>query len=468
MSPTPTAQTHNSTAGSDPVLDAVLELVASDGVRVPPIPSVVAKLSEALKNPNCELRQVAQLVGADQALSAHILRCASSSLMASRQQVTSLTDAVMRVGTNGLFSLSVSFSLGREVGRSSPLQSLRRDLFRKAAATAEFCRRLAPRHGADAEGAFLCGLLASFGLNVALGAIEQVLAAKKPTARRPAEAWMEIARRCAQESAASVAEQWGMPKLVSDVAEARRAGNADAGILPYVRLLELAEPLTDLFYREAAPGEEMIASTIDCSPGEAAEIAGFLPEIAGAVLALGEAADDFKLTQSIQIPVVETPPTTLKGDLVPASIPVTVERKSGDQQLVCTGLAADGFVAQGTQALPLNQVVKCKMLGLDEDFEVVAFVAAVSKDQGYRFEVKPMGLTGINARKWEKLRSASGQEFSANAVLDPKSLGQDPSRARLRRESVSGKGVADARGAGVTMHDKKSLAGRLTGWLRRS
>ena len=393
---------------ADPVLDIVLRTIARDGVKAPPIPAVVIKLSEHLANPASELRQVAQLVGTDQALAAHILRCASSTLLAARSPVTSLQEAVTRLGTNGLFSLAVSFSLGRETGRASPLQSVRRDIFRKAAATAEFCRRLAPRLGAEPEGAFLCGLLATFGLTVALGAIEQVLAARQMKESRPAEAWLDIARRCDEQIAAKLAAEWGMPKVVGDVLAARRSGDADARLAPFVRALDAAEALTELFYRDAAPADQDIARAAGCSAAEAAEIARFLPEVAASVLALGSAADDHKMTHSIQIPIVDAPPSTLKGEIVTVNIPVTVERKGGDHQLVCVGLAADGFVATGTQPLPHNQVVKCRLLGLEEDLELVAFVAAVSKDDQYRFEMKPMGLTGAVAREWQKLRDGPG------------------------------------------------------------
>ena len=460
----------------DPVLEAVLQLVARDEVKVPPIPSVVARLSEMLASPTCEMSSVIQLVGTDQALAAHILRCACGSLFATRNRVTSLTEAVMRVGTNGLFSLSVSFCLGREVGRASPLQSLRREMFRQAAASAEFCRRLAARHGADPEGAFLCGLLASFGQTIALGAIEQVIKGKTNQQSRPAEYWMEIARRCDQESSASIASQWGMPKLVSEVVAARRSGTTDPKLIPYVQLLEVAEPLTRLFYRDATPSEADIAKATGCSKSEAAEIAAFLPEVASSVWALGAATEDYKASATFHIPMVEAPRTTLRGEVVPASIPVTIDRKGGDHQLVCVGLAADGFVAHGTSPLPLNQVVKCRMLGVEEDLELVAVIAAVTKDGEYRFEIKPMGLTGGYERKWQKLRNDASREASATAVLDNPEAEPPPTEIvaddpvdvdppRRRAATTTGEGGA-RQGGYVSLHAKPSIFRRLTGLLR--
>lgn len=461
---------------ADPLLEVVLRLIASDGVKVPPIPSVVAKLSEHLANPSCEMRDVTLLVGTDQALSAHILRCASSTLLSGRNQVTSLNDAVMRVGTNGLFSLAVSFTLGRETARPSPLQSLRRDVFCRAAASAEFCRRLASRHDADAEGAFLCGLLGSFGLTVALGAIEQVLATSEDKTSRPADVWMQMARECAARMGARVAAQWGMPKLVGEVIVAREASEVDASMRPYVKLLATADALTDLLYKVTSPGEAEVIEAIRCPPGEAADIAAFLPEVAKSVWALGVATDDLKQTQAISIHMIESPQTTLRGEVVPASIPVTIERKGGDQQLVCVGLATDGFIAHGTRSLPLNQVVKCKLMNGDEDFEVVAFVAGVSKDVEYRFEMKPMGLSGVNARKWQALRTVAAREHTANLSLD-ESLPEDSPIVRVATQAIdvgdlqsgkptTGPVAAPRQGGYVSLHAEKSPFKRLGSWLR--
>jgi HD-like signal output (HDOD) protein len=442
----------------DPVLEAVRHVIADDRLRVPPIPAVMARLSEELAKPSFDLHEVTQLVGTDQALAAHILRCASHTLLGARAPVASLTDALARLGARGLFSLAVSFSLGRESARRSPLQSLRRDVFRRAAALAVFCRRLAPRHGVDPEAAFTCGLLGSFSLSVALGAIEQAMADREIEESRPAEAWMDVARRCEQQIAAQVAEQWGMPQLVMDVAAARRSGAA-SHLAPLVRLLDAGDALTELFYRDAAPAAEDIARAIGCDADEATEIAHFLPEVAAAVLALGAQADDLRLTNSIPIPIVEPALTTLKGQLVAVRIPLVVERMSGDQHLVCVGLAADGFVAEGTQALPHNQVVKCRLLS-GEDIDLIAFVSGVVKDGGYRFEFKPMGLSGAGASRWRQLRGEDSEPAAATAP------GDAPPRTRSHR--TTGHPDAAARQGGyVSVHpDRASPLRRLGSWLR--
>lgn len=440
----------------DPVLDAVFRLIADDGVKVPPIPSVVAQLSQKLANPSCEMRDVALLVGTDQALSAHVIRCAGATLLAARAQVTSLNEAVMRVGTNGLFSLAVSFCIGREVARKSMLQSLRRDVFRKAAATAEFCRRLAGSHRVDPDSAFLCGLLGSFGLNVALVAIEQVLLGSRASTARPAAEWMEMARRVESQIGANVITQWGMPKLVAEVMVARRTGEGSEQAVAYAGLLQGCDRLAELFYAQPSPPVSEIAAAMRCSEHQAVEIASFLPSVASSVHALGSASDDTKNSRPISAPIVEILPTTLKGQLIPTSIPCTVERKGGDHQLMCTGMASDGFVAQGTQPLPMNQVVKCKLLGVEEDLELVACVTAVTLEGEYRFELKPMGLVGAHLRRWQKMRGEPDAVTSQTIEVQPARPGLAPPPRGAEKP---------ASGAGTTTQPRSPLK-RIGGWLR--
>lgn len=441
----------------DPILDAVFRLIADDGVKVPPIPSVVAQLSQKLANPSCEMREVALLVGTDQALSAHVVRCAGATLLATRAQVTSLNEAVMRVGTNGLFSLAVSFCIGREVARKSLLQSLRRDVFRKAAATAEFCRRLAGAQRVDPDSAFLCGLLGSFGLNVALVAIEQVLLSTRTSTARPAAEWMAMARQAESQIAANVISQWGMPKLVADVMVAHRTGQGSEQPIAYAGLLQACDRLADLFYDQPSPPVADIATAMQCSEQQAIDIAGFLPSVASSVHALGTAGDDVKSSRPISAPIVEIQPTTLKGQLVSTGIPCTVERRGGDHQLMCTGIANDGFVAQGTQPLPMNQVVKCKLLGVEEDLELVACVTAVTLDGEYRFELKPMGLAGAHLRKWQKMRGDTGPAVTSEKIE------VQPARPGLAVSPRTDEKPAPAAAASA---QPRSPLKRIGGWLR--
>jgi hypothetical protein len=170
-----------------------------------------------------------------------------------------------------------------------------------------------------------------------------------------------------------------------------------------------------------------------------------------------------KNSRPISTPIVETALTTLSGPLVPVSMPCTVERKGGDHQLRCTAMATDGFVAQGTQPLPMNQVVKCKLLGVEDDLELVVCVTAVSNEGEYRFEMKPMALTGAHLRRWQKMRGDIDGPIavSAAAVAPDTIIEVQPARPGLAPPPRTDDAAPRPAASGG-----KSPLKRIGGWLR--
>lgn len=396
------------------LINAVAALLASERIQVPPIPDVVARLSNELSSPNCDLREATKIVGTDQVLSAHILRCASSAQLAMRGPVTSLNEAVMRVGTNSLFSLTTSFCLAKQVTRKTPLESVRRELFRRAAASAEFCRLLAHGRAVDPEIGFLCGLLGTWGMMMTLAAIEQVLADQRVRPARPGRFWMQVAHDCDTRYGGILAKKWGLPQIVSDVLASRALAKMPEGVEPYVRLLGVADRLTAVFYREAEPSLEAIAEAAGVDVDEARPIAALMPQVAAAVWSLSASIDQIKMgaaNPSAVTQVIDTSGTMLRGNLVPTSFPVIVDRGGSNQTLVCTGLAVDGLLARGDLAIPINQTVKCRLIGPGDELDLFAVVASKVRDgSGFLFELKPIGLTSMHAHRWQELRTraASG------------------------------------------------------------
>ena len=136
-------------------------------------------------------------------------------------------------------------------------------------------------------------------------------------------------------------------------------------------------------------------------------------------------------------------PVHLKGTLVPAGFDVIIDLGSATRTCRCLGLAADGFVIQTDKPLPANQVLRCRLRLPDGDLELFAFATAGGRR---RQEIKPMGLKGDVAEKWELLRSS---------LDDGDSLGH-----KLRARGTRPTGPIRS---GVYV----SLPEARTGWVRR-
>jgi hypothetical protein len=93
--------------------------------------------------------------------------------------------------------------------------------------------------------------------------------------------------------------------------------------------------------------------------------------------------------------------------VVPTAASVSVDLGSGAETYRCVGLAEDGFVVESERALPLNRVLRCRLMVPDAgELELFAFAAA--ERVGDRQEMKPMGMSGEMAERWLALRQSVG------------------------------------------------------------
>ena len=79
--------------------------------QLPTLPAVAVRLVELSKQPDLEIRDVIELIKADPAISAKILKSTNSSFFGFTSEVTSIDRAVPLLGTTMVTSLALSFSL---------------------------------------------------------------------------------------------------------------------------------------------------------------------------------------------------------------------------------------------------------------------------------------------------------------------------------------------------------------------
>lgn len=89
--------------------------------QLPSLPAVAVRLLELLKNPDVSVVDVANLIKADPALSAKILKATNSSYFGFTSRVTAIDRAVQLLGTNVVTSLALSFSLVSQSMTKGPL-----------------------------------------------------------------------------------------------------------------------------------------------------------------------------------------------------------------------------------------------------------------------------------------------------------------------------------------------------------
>ena len=100
-------------------------------------------------------------------------------------------------------------------------------------------------------------------------------------------------------------------------------------------------------------------------------------------------------------------PAVLKGRVVPTVASVHIEIGGTAETWRCVGLAEDGFVVEGERALPLRQLLRCRLIVPDAG-EMDLFAFAAAQPAGDRQELKPMGMSGEMAERWFALRQTVG------------------------------------------------------------
>lgn len=135
--------------------------IAAGRVELPMIPRVVQSLIIELRKPDADFRKIGKALSEDPALSAKVLRLANSSFFGGQRSMASIDAAVALIGADALQRLIIA------CGVASPFQKIPGidlDVFwRDALIAATAANQLALRLQADAEGAYVCGLLHATG-----------------------------------------------------------------------------------------------------------------------------------------------------------------------------------------------------------------------------------------------------------------------------------------------------------------
>ncbi len=135
--------------------------IAAGKVELPTIPAIVQKLIVALRDPDVDTRKIAEALAQDPVLSAKVLRLANSSFFGGQRKMASIDAAVALIGMQALQRLIVASGVSSTFTEIPGIDL--KNFWRDALLAATAAHRLAPRLGADAEAAYVCGLLHATG-----------------------------------------------------------------------------------------------------------------------------------------------------------------------------------------------------------------------------------------------------------------------------------------------------------------
>ncbi len=137
--------------------------------RLPSLPSIAMKIIDLAGRADTNLNQISHYISLDPALAVKIVKTANSPLYKSRHPISNISQAVNILGTHGVMTIALSFSLTDALMKQSKnmLNSTSSGLFwRRSITSALACRALGKRLGMERllDDLFLAGLLQDIGI----------------------------------------------------------------------------------------------------------------------------------------------------------------------------------------------------------------------------------------------------------------------------------------------------------------
>lgn len=148
-------------------LDAITAWVESNAT-LPVLPDLAMRVISLASDPDATISRLTSLIAKDQVLSTRLLCVANSAYSASAAEVTTIADAVMRIGAHGVRNLAVTVGVASRLQDTGVYGTQGHALVDHAIGTAYLAHLIADEAGVDADQAFLCGLLHDIGKLVIL------------------------------------------------------------------------------------------------------------------------------------------------------------------------------------------------------------------------------------------------------------------------------------------------------------
>jgi HD-like signal output (HDOD) protein len=417
---------------------AVVRLIASDQVTIPAYPAAADRLNRIISADKFSLGDLAGVTRVDQVLAATVLRLANSAAHRGRRQVTTIEDAVARLGARDLLKVALTVGLGAHACTSGALVAIKQDVWRRSLFSAEFCRQMAPLRNLREDEAHLCGLLHNFGQVVALATIEQILVRHPETAARSQEEWLQVVDQYKVELGLVIVEKWKLPEDVAAVVTDHPKPD-DPHSIRMVDLVKTAQAVIRLLY--ATPhvtlaDVEQVHELHD--QAEHKFVTELLPDLPAIVEAVGPES-----LRGASVPSKVRPTFVPAAGDVPCALDLTVGRAHGQLSYRCELATDSGLCMTGSAPLDENSVVKCTVQDAEAPWDLWGYVlGCVAQGNIHQITLRFIGLDGEMKMRWDAVvaRARRGMGEGSGESATPAGL------AGLRSGSVVA--VIDGHGSG--------------------
>lgn len=152
--------------------------LAGGKLALPPLPAVAQRVLALASDEDASSAALANLVHRDAGLASAVLRTANSASLGGATQISSLQQAVTRLGMAEVSRIAFAASMREDIFACSDYAAAVEQVWRRSLATGLFAKEVARCLRLNVEVAFLCGLLWRVGQPLALNGLPQVCRGK--------------------------------------------------------------------------------------------------------------------------------------------------------------------------------------------------------------------------------------------------------------------------------------------------
>ncbi|ARN76025.1 HDOD domain-containing protein [Oceanicoccus sagamiensis] len=241
-------------ASIDTISQQLEKRIAMKALALPMLPQVTTQVLSLVNDVNSDAAELAKLIQSDQALAGHVMRIANSAAYSPNAKMTSLQQAIARLGMQNMSEIAMAATMGPKMFNTKGYEELVKGIWISSLATAVWAREIARQGRRNVESTFLCGLLFQIGRPVVLQTVLDI--AKDDDMDIEQEVVAQLMERYQAQVGSELADHWLLPSAVKDtiLGIAGQGSGASADIVATVKAARTFAACTtaDRQYDEAA------------------------------------------------------------------------------------------------------------------------------------------------------------------------------------------------------------------------
>ncbi|MFO0688870.1 MAG: HDOD domain-containing protein [Myxococcota bacterium] len=220
-------------AQSDPAfarwVDPFARAIQRKRLRLPSLSPTVHRILKLIESADAHLDEIAAAVNSDPALATRIMGVANSSFFRGASEVTSVRDALMRMGIREARTIVIVVALRSTVLRSPGLGDLAHGIWKHALLSASACQEVTSELPRWETAGFLAGLVHELGQLAVLAFASELPAWQEDGAAPSPAAVATLADATLVSLGAMILESWSFPPAFCEAVFGQRAPASVAG-----------------------------------------------------------------------------------------------------------------------------------------------------------------------------------------------------------------------------------------------